>query len=91
MQLLVSVEQRVDAVQVRLDLAVPGEVQPVDGAPFKSDSEVVHGEGTIGETKIEHSRHDSTRARGAPGEVRGMPVSVAPLGFERSEQAVPPF
>src|SRR5579863_7514896 len=89
--LAVAVEQCTSGTEVKVDPPLACEIQPVDGASFERNGEVVHGEGAIGETEVEHANHGCVRACRAPCEIGGVPISVPPLRCESGEDWRDPF
>ncbi len=84
--LLVSVDEGVHGLEIRLVAPGAGQVEPVDRVALDGDGEVVHREGAIRQAEVEDAGNFRRRPVRSPGEVRGMPVAVGPLGPEQSQR-----
>ncbi len=47
--------------------------------------EIVRGERAVGQPEVEDRHHLGVRARGVPGEVGGVPVTMRPLPLQRAQ------
>ena len=84
----IAVQQGVHRVGVGGRVARFGQVKPGDGAAFQRGGEIVDRERPVGQAEVHHPGHRGPSVRpggGAPGQVGGVPVTVAPLPPERSE------